>query len=363
MVTNGKTYKVNFIISNIKMGLNKLTKILMGLSFMFSPAYASDNLTPSSNEFFQDFTSQNLTIENPLSIEDLVDTYLPENLFWISMNTSIKDGKTVHKKSNTSTAFHIGNGYFLTAEHCVDHLPDSIWTTKEPIDFGGKTSLSFEEVGRNHTLEHALTKENYTFRIISRNEDLDVAILEIEDSFKENVSSEHPLIYLDGRGLSQGDTVVHFINGLHGYNWSFFDNVKDKEGIIKVKNSENEDITWITYEPKQSNNDLGNPWYLNVEGFIFPYTKEGLEERKFHSKHLSNNVYNDISTVMAYSGNSGAPLFRKIGDKYTFIGVITEGRLNSNIYKLLGLNFQQKSTPFAKPPLFKEFIDSSTEEK
>ncbi len=69
--------------------------------------------------------------------------------------------------------------------------------------------------------------------------------------------------------------------------------------------------------------------------------------------------------MMSYNGNSGAPLFRKQGDKYYLISVIKGGRSSSpnEYHDLYGIDAQRKTTTFGKPELLQEFLIETVENR
>lgn len=312
----------------------------------------------STAKFFYKFAFSKRE-QKPMGLRQVVDDYLPQNLFWVTFNGAFADGKVIAKEHNTATAFHIGGGYFLTAAHAVSGMKDRSWTSNRPvakvfyITGENRYALVADDMAAAHSLSSPTADGCYSFRVVFRDSQLDVAVLEADSSF--GCGKGEPLIHFDTTAIAPGDTIVHFVNGLYARELAFLPACENRTSRIAVKNSEGRGILWGEWTPLRSSVPP-YLWYLRAEGYSFELTHDELEKRTLFTGVAGGSPDFSIATTFSINGNSGAPLFRKNGNGYMLAGVVVSGPSSRQFHEIYGAAWQVNATQFPRSARMQEFF-------
>jgi|GEM_PF-4088475 len=255
--------------------------------------------------------------------EKQVISYLDANLYWVA----IKDSTRTY---NIGTAFHMGNGYFLTAGHVVDEIYTVPLVLVNSNDSRGKRE-----------------KTAFNFEIECTNGQIDAAILKADSTFAPRQMIV-PKIY--SNTLCPGDTIEFYMNGIHG------NPISECEGsAISPKVPCGQDsLAWVEIKPRDR--------YLMMSGRVFDIY-DGPERNAIYNETDSLACFRDVATVLTYNGNSGSPLFVRKGE-YRYLAGIACAALTSTEEIMVGeISFQVVATEFGMPIYLKDLIGIYCERK
>lgn len=196
--------------------------------------------------------------------------------------------------------FHIGDGYCLTADHVIypyDH-----------VMYADHIVFNEDEMRINPQGDPYIFDREMGFKVLKRNPRNDVTLIRIDGyersgkalfSIAENI---HPV----GDRLSfftrlDREMKEHYVREYDGV--GFFDEKKEMEKLGRL----------ILYE---------DSLLYERQGKVLEY---GVEELKKVSGDIGVNEGNEcFSSLLAYAGNSGSPIFYRLGDnKYVLAGILS----------------------------------------
>jgi len=316
---------------------NRLVCLLLAAYIVFAPmklrcvkAIESDKCEkPKTEEVLHlknadaAFARQLLENKEPMS-EKQVLKYLDENLYWVA----VKDSSGA---KNNGTAFHMGNGYFLTAMHVAEdafYVPVVLVNCKESVRG---------------------TPKEYTFDVVLMNSQIDVALIRADSTFVPQKKQLQPAIY-DG-WVCSGDTLDFYMNGVHGNPIIEVDAPKTELKAV----CDGDTLVWATAESK-------NGRYLRITGRAFNIGY-GKESDFVYAEQDSTSCFKDNSTVLAYNGNSGSPMFLWKNGGYCLAGIICAARSSQSLVSLYEMEFQLVATEFGKPEYLRLLLEEYVAKK
>jgi|GEM_PF-3042790 len=309
---------------------------------------------PSELKFLYEFACAQEA--KPKSETELVDVCLPASLASISFKEATENGRVVQGRQGMATAFCIGGKYFITVQHAVKELKDSTFTINEPLRFDGREDgIPIGEAVMHTVL--VLNGKEHAYRVVLRDSALDFAVLEA----KGVPAVGKPIICLDRAEIGQADTIVHYMDGIYGNKFrGISPSVIGKRTPVMCENGSGNRRQWLVFTPLESN--VGG-YYLKTEGFVLPFTAEGFGEWGLYQGGLERAESLFSSSAYSMNGNSGAPVFKKVGNGYVLAGLVSGGHTSMQMLDMLGMEWQQGTTDSPRPERISELVSRFIEKR